>query len=163
MRLIAAACLALAGCGSGPETATRNDAAASFEPPVTRRPDPIPGQAQSTPLGAYVGHNPNDPVNGVNFFDRTEVASALEDAVTDAELRRTVVRAEGPSTPVFRVGNRLASWGCAAHDCANHHWTLLIDPATGKGELCVRRNGRTLWHAGGPPVARAGGCPSEQG
>lgn len=162
MRYALAALLLLSACGGGAEKAARNDAAAAaFEPPATQTPTPLPGQGHTTPLTAYVGHYPDDPVDGVNFFDRTEVATALDAAVTDAKLRRAVIHADGPRTPIFRAGNRIASWGCEAHNCGDHHWTLLVDPASGKGELCVREGGRTMWHAGGPPVARAGDCPSE--
>lgn len=157
---IAAACLLLAGCGGGKPDANAM-AAADFEPPATQAPAPLPGQAHTQPLTAYVGHYPDEPVDGVNFFDRTEVATALDAAVTDAALRRAVVRSEGPRTPVFMAGNRVASWGCEAHNCGDHNWTLLIDPASGKGELCVHEGGRTLWRAGGPPERRAQDCPSE--
>ena len=159
--LLALGCLLLAACGDG--ASTKSDAAAGFEPPATQRPDPLPGQAQTTPLTAYVGRYPDDPVDGVNFFDRTEVATALDGAVTDAALRRAVVRNEGPRTPIFRVGARIATWGCEAHNCSDRNWTLLVDPASGKGELCLHDGGAgSRWYAGGPPVTRPGGCPSER-
>ena len=162
MRAAAFALLLLAGCGGGGKSPVNDAAAADFVPPATRAPAPLPGQAHAVPLRAYVGHYPDEPVDGVNFFDRTEVATALDGAVTDAGLRRAIVRSEGPRTPVFRVGSRIASWGCEAHDCGNHNWTVLVDPTTGKGEVCVHQGGRTLWHAGGPPTPRAGDCPSEK-
>ena len=151
--------LLLAACGSS-NTAATNEAA-GFEPPAVQPPKPLPGQAQTTPLSAYVGHYPKDAVDGVGFYDRTDVATALDGAVTDAAIRRVVVRAEGPQTPIFSHEGRIASWGCEAHNCGDHHWTLLVDPASGKGELCVWQNGRSLWHTGGPPVVRPGDCPSE--
>ena len=162
MRYVALACLLLAGCGGGDTRVTNDAAAAGFVPPAALRPTPLPGQANTTPLMAYVGRYPDEPVDGVNFFDRTEVATALDAAVTDSALRRLVVRNAGPRTPVFRLGSRIASWGCEAHDCGDHNWTLLIDPANGTGELCVREGGRTRWHQGGPPVVRPGACPSEK-
>ena len=154
---VLAMCLILAACGA--DEPARN-VASDFVPPAPQLPAPIAGQAQTTPLSAYVGHYPNDPVDGVTFFDRTEVATALESAVTDAELRRTIIRSEGPGTPIFRTGRRIASQGCEAHACDDHQWTVIVDPASGKGEVCVREGGRTLWHSGGPPVARPGECPS---
>lgn len=157
------ACLALAACGGDETKPAANDtAAAGFVPPATQVPAPLPGQAHTTPLAGYVGHYPDEPVDGVGFFDRTEVATAIDGAVTDAKLRRTIVRNGGPRTPVFRVGARIASWGCEAHDCGDHNWTVLVDPATGRGEVCVHEGGRTRWHAGGPPVMRSGDCPSDQ-
>jgi hypothetical protein len=158
--LALAGCLVMAGCG-GAETPS--DTAAGFEPPAPQRPDPIPGQAQTTPLTAYLGRYPDEPVDGVGFFDRTEVATALDGAVTDAALRRAVVRNQGPRTPIFRVGARIATWGCEAHNCDDRNWTLLVDPQSGKGELCLHEGGGgSRWYAGGPPVTRPGGCPSER-
>lgn len=154
------ASLPLVACGDRDRPDANATAAAGFEPPATQAPAPLPGQAHTQPLAAYVGHYPDDPVDGVNFFDRTEVATALDQAVTDPALRRAVVRADGPRTPIFRAGNRVASWGCEAHNCGDHNWTLLVDPATGKGELCAHEGGRTLWRAGGPPETRPGDCPS---
>lgn len=155
------ACLMLAGCGGGSKPVANDSAAAAFVPPATQAPRPLPGQAHTVPLGAYVGHYPDEPVDGVNFFDRTEVATALDGAVTDAGLRRAIVRSSGPRTPVFQVGRRIASWGCEAHDCSNHNWTVLVDPSTGTGEVCEHQGGRSRWHQGGPPVTRSGDCPSE--
>lgn len=151
----------LAACGSAEPPAA--NAAAAFVPPATQRPDPVPGQAQTTPLTAYVGHYPDEPVDGVGFLDRTEVATALDGAVTDAKLRRAIIHNAGPRTPIFRAGARIATWGCEAHDCADRNWTLLVDPASGKGEVCVH-DGATgsRWYAGGPPVVRPGDCPSER-
>jgi hypothetical protein len=160
--VLALACVSLAGCGGSEGKPANDTAAADFVPPATQAPTPLPGQAHTRPLAAYVGHYPDEPVDGVDFFDRTEVATALDGAVTDAALRSAIVRNGGPRTPVFQVGNRIASWGCEAHDCAAHNWTVLIDPATGRGEVCVHEGGRTLWRAGGPPEARPGDCPSEK-
>ena len=43
------------------------------------------------------------------------------------------------------------------------NWTLLVDPASGKGELCLHDGaGDSRWYAGGPPVTRPGDCPSER-
>ncbi len=154
--------LLAAGCGDGSETPP-NAAVADFEPPATQRPDPLPGQAQTTPLSAYLGRYPDEPVDGVGFFDRTEVATALDGAVTDPAVRRTIVRNTGPRTPIFRVGARIATWGCEAHECADRNWTLLIDPASGTGELCLHDGAEgSRWYAGGPPVTRPGDCPSER-
>ena len=100
--LVLGACLLIIGCGDGGET-PHDTAAKSFEPPATQRPDPIPGQAQTTPLAAYVGRCPDEPVDGVNFYDRTGVATALDGAVTDAALRRAIVRSEGGVLEVLPV------------------------------------------------------------
>lgn len=158
--LILGACAILAACSDG--DAPANTAAANFVPPPMQRPSPLPGQGQTVPLTAYVGHYPNEPVDGVNFFDRTDVATALDGALTDATLRRAIVHNAGPRTPIFRVGARIATWGCEAHNCGIHNWTLLVDPASGKGEVCQHDGGTSSrWYAGGAPVTRPGDCPAE--
>lgn len=161
------ACGLLAGCGNrGDKADMGNQAVAQgFVPPAAQRATPLPGQVQTTPLTAYVGKNPNEAVDGVNFLDRTEVALALDDAVGDAAIRRSVRSGAGPRTPIFAAGRRIASWGCEQHDCADRNWTLLIDPTDGKGEVCyhdARLTGAgSRWYAGGAPVARSQDCPSE--
>jgi hypothetical protein len=156
------ACAVLAACGGTDAPPANSAAAASFVPPAPQRPTPLPGQAHTVPLAGFVGHYPDEPVDGVNFFDRTEVATALDGAVTDAKLRRAIIHNTGPRTPIFRAGARIATWGCEAHNCGNHNWTLLIDPVSGKGEVCMfdGTSSGSRWYAGGPPVVRPGGCPA---
>lgn len=157
----------LTGCGQSESSKTdmANAAVASgFRPPESQRATPLPGQAQTTPLTAYVGRYPRDAVDGVAFYDRTEVATALNDAVGDPAIRRAIRSDAGPQTPIFAAGKRVVAWGCEAHDCDDHDWALLVDPATGKGEVCYHdadvAGGATRWYAGGPPVTRLGDCPS---
>ena len=137
-----------------------------FHPPETRPATPLPGQVQTTPLTAYVGHYPSDAVDGVGFFDRTEVATALNEAVIDPLVRRAIMNGRGPQTPIFASGTRVASWGCEAHDCGDHNWTLFVDPATKKGIACYHEAAmghRSHWYAGAAPVTKPGGCPSGDG
>ncbi len=144
-----------------------NDAVAhGFHPPETRPATPLPGQVQTTPLTAYVGHYPGDAVDGVGFFDRTEVATALNEAVIDPAVRREIVNGHGPQTPVFARGKTVAAWGCEAHDCSDHNWTLFVDPVTKKGTACYHdaaMGDRSHWYAGAAPVTKPGGCPSGDG
>lgn len=167
MRVIATVAMALllAACGKGGTKANADAAAVAhgFTPPPSQRATPIPGQTQTTPLRAYIGHYPKDAVDGVAFYDRTEVALALDDAVGDAVVRRMVRADAGPQTPIFAQDQRIAAWGCEAHDCGDHNWAFLLDPKTGKGELCYHDASAampTRWYAGGAPRARAGDCPS---
>jgi hypothetical protein len=150
----------LSACGAA-DSPPSNSTAAGFVPPPTQAPSPVPGQAQTVPLTAYIGRYPDQPVDGVGFFDRTEVATALDGAVNDAALRRAIIHNAGPRTPIFQVGSRVATWGCAAHDCGNRNWTLLVDAASGKGEVCYQDGAinRSRWYSGGTAVLRPGGCP----
>lgn len=164
MRLIMlGTALLLAGCGG--EKADSGLAASNFTPPATQLPKPIAGQAQTTPLTAYVGKYPHDAVGGVDFFDRTDVANGLIAAVGDAKLRSLIRGRSGPETPIFARGKRIAAWGCEAHDCGDHNWTVMVDPSGGKTEVCYHDSAtmgdRSRWYAGGAPILRAGACPTE--
>ena len=163
------AILALGACHKDPADipGTGNEAVAhGFHPPETRPATPLPGQSQTTPLTAYVGHYPSDAVDGVGFFDRTEVATALNEAVIDPLVRRAIMNGRGPQTPIFRRGTGIASWGCEAHACSDHNWTLFVDPKTKKGIACYHEatmGDRSHWYAGAAPVTKPGGCPSGDG
>lgn len=160
------AALALAGChpSDGPTKAERNAAAAHYVPPPTQGPAPLPGQAHAETLAAYVGHYANEPIDGVLFFDRTEVATALDAAVRDPKLRRLFISTDGVMTPIFRRGTGYAAHACRPHDCADHNWTLVVPAAGGTAQACYHdaetMKGTSHWYANGTPVTRPGECPS---
>lgn len=134
-------------------------------PPVTRAPDPLPGQRQSTPLGAYVGHYSDDAVDGVTFYDRTEVAGLLIDAVPEEPLRRTIVGRDATTVPIVRIGSRIAAHGCEAHNCADHNWTVLVsaDGNRDAGTVCYHdaatMQGSSRWTTRAGTEKRSGDCP----
>ena len=164
--MAAASAIALAACGGGSdhETILNNQAAAEFVPPATRTAAPLPGQANRTPLTAYVGRYPHDVVGGVDFYDRTEVAAALDTAVGDQKVRHAIVSRTGPETPIFRDDDMLGAWGCERENCGDHNWTLFVPLAGDKPRACYH-DAATMrgshWYAGGAPVTKAGSCPSE--
>ena len=123
------------------------------------------GQAQTTPITAYVGKYPHDAVGGVDFFDRTDVANGLIDAVPDAALRTMIRGRSGPQTPIFQRGTQVAAWGCEAHNCGDHNWMLAIDAKSGKTEACYHdadtMRDQSRWYTGGASALRPGSCPSE--
>jgi hypothetical protein len=82
-----AAPLLVGGCGRNDDP-TKTASPSGFVPPETRAPKPIAGQAQTTPITAYIGKYPHDAVGGVDFFDRTDVATGLVNAVGDAKPSR---------------------------------------------------------------------------
>ena len=98
-----AAPLLVGGCGRNDDP-TKTAAPSGFTPPETRAPAPIAGQAQTTPITAYVGKYPHDAVDGVDFFDRTDVATGLVNAVGDAKLREMIRGRSGPATPDLQDG-----------------------------------------------------------
>lgn len=117
--------LTIAGCGK------RDDDPATlappeFVPPVTQAPAPVAGQANTVPLTAYVGHHPRDAVDGVSFFDRTEVANALIEAVPEADLRRRIIGRDTEQRRIFADGPRIGMHGCEKQRCDARNWTILI-------------------------------------
>ena len=169
--LALASLMLLAACGSRHTTdATANNAAAAaFVPPSPQSPRPLPGQGHADALTAYVGHYPGDAVDGVGFYDRTEVARALNDAVGDVRVRRRFLDREAVTVPIFRTADgRIAAHGCVAHDCGDTDWTLVLAPDGTRAEACYHdaetMGDRSRWFAANRvPVLRPGDCPQEQG
>lgn len=148
--------------GDGAKAA--NAAAPGFVPPSPLPATPLPGQTPLTSIQAYVGHDPHDAVDGVEFFDRTDVSTALVAAVKDERVRSVFREGHGPARPIFARGERVAAWGCTGEDCTARTWTFILDPASGKGEACLHEaamGGTSHWYAGGrKPVVRPGNCPT---
>lgn len=163
---IALTALLLVGCGGGDSPDANALASSEFVPPATQAPAPVAGQAQTTPLTTYVGHYPNDAVDGVGFYDRTEVANALIALVPEERVRRLIAGREATATPIFRRGEMVAAHGCEAHDCGDHNWTLMIplDANIDKASVCYHdaasMNDASRWTTRRQSARRPGGCPS---
>lgn len=155
---------ALAGCGRGDDASAV--ASNAFVPPVTQAPDPVDGQRQTTPLTAYVGHNPRDAVDGVSFFDRTEVANALIDAVPEDKIRHMMIAANATRTPIFANGSQVGAYGCDPAKCADHNWTVFtaIDGNADNAAVCYHRTDAmgqsSRWTTRAGSARRPGACPS---
>lgn len=155
--------LLTAACGRNEDA---DQAARNFVPPVTLAPDALPGQTNATPLTAYVGRYPRDAVNGVAFFDRTEVANAFVDVAGDRRLRRLITGRDAAQVPIFRLGDRVAAHGCEPRNCGNHHWTVLIaaNGDLGRAEMCHHQSATmgdtSRWTTRTDVVQRPGGCPT---
>lgn len=160
---IAAAAL-LPACHRKADGAAASGNAHGFVPPPPVPNKPMPGQTPLTSLQAYVGHDPHDAIDGVEFFDRTDVATALVAAVKDERVRSVFREGHGPTRPIFARGERVAAWGCAGEDCAARSWTFFVDPESGKGEACLHdaaMGATSHWYSGGDrPLVRKGDCPS---
>jgi hypothetical protein len=159
--------LLLAACGSGQSASEDNAAAANFVPPPTQPPKPLPGQEHSKPITAYVGKYPGDAVDGVGFYDRTEVSRALLDSVGDDAIRHRFTARDAVAVPIYQTKDgRLAAHACEAHNCDGKDWTFLVAPDGTRGEACYH-DGETMgatsrWYAAGaPPKSRPGDCPQE--
>lgn len=167
--LVLAPFLMLAACGGGTkaDSSADNSAAAAFVPPPTQMAKPLPGQGHSHPVTAYVGRYPGDLVDGVGFYDRTEVAHALIDAVGDEKVRRRITAHEAVSVPIYRTKDgRIAAHGCEPHNCGDADWTFLVAPDGSRGEACYHdtesMGATSRWYAAGvAPKSRPGDCPQE--
>ena len=154
----------LPSCHRADKTAAAHSEAHGFVPPTPLPATPLPGQTPLTSLQAYVGHDPHDAIDGVEFFDRTDVATALVAAVKDERVRSVFREGHGPTRPIFARGEQVAAWGCAGEDCAARSWTFFVDPASGKGKACLHdaaMGATSQWYSGGDrPLVRKGDCPS---
>lgn len=155
----------LSACGHEGDTAAAESNAHGFVPPTPVAVKPLPGQASLTPLDAYLGRLPRDAVDGVMFYDRTDVATALVAAVKDEKVRHEFREGSGPPKPIFARGNSVGIWACAAQNCDGRQWTFLLDRDSGKGEACYHdtatMGATSRWYAGRyKPEVRPGACPS---
>lgn len=160
--------LLVVACGGGGKGENADNAAvAGFVPPPTQGPTPLPGQAHTNPTTAYVGKYPGDAVDGVGFYDRTEVSRALIDAVGDEKVRRRFTAREAVTVPIWQAKDgRIAAHGCEPHNCGDVDWTFLVAPDGTRGEACFHdgeaMGGTSRWYAAGrAPVSRPGDCPQE--
>jgi hypothetical protein len=159
------AALAIAGCGKRDDDA-RAMAPAGFVPPVTQAPAPVAGQGHAVPLTAYVGHHPRDAVDGVSFYDRTEVANALIEAVPETALRRQIVGRDASQQPIFVAGRRIGAHGCDAARCEARNWTMFV-AANGdaNGAAFCYHDAATMgdgsrWTTRAGSERRPGACPA---
>lgn len=126
-------------------------------------------QAQAAPaaadLGGYVGKYPFDKMDGVSFLEAPAVRAAVTATVPDGRIRAWVFEKAGPQSPIALKDGRLLAWGCEAHNCGAHNWTIVIDPAGTAAELCYFDEGTdpgsARWYlAGGKTEMRKDSCPS---
>ncbi|BAV64986.1 Ivy family c-type lysozyme inhibitor [Sphingobium cloacae] len=111
----------------------------------------------------YVGKYPFDKVGAHSWNDDPAVKSAIEAAVPDAKVRKWVLAAEGPSSPIEMIDGRVAAWTCETHNCGPHQWVTLIDPVTGAAQVCyfdeAAATDKTRWFTAGKEESRSGQCP----
>ncbi|WP_414901129.1 hypothetical protein ACMT1E_14515 [Sphingomonas flavalba] len=117
-------------------------------------------------LSGYVGKYPFDEVGGATFLANPLVTGAVTAAVGDKAVLDWVLNpGAGPSGPIILKDGRLLSTGCQAHNCGDHRWTILIDPAGTAAQVCYH-NAETMgeagqWYSGGKREARTDICPQE--
>jgi len=129
-------------------------AAAAADPP-----------AAPADLTIYAGKYPSETVEGISFLRHPRVRAAVEAAVPDAGARAWILDRAGQQTPIALRAGHLVSWGCEAHVCNDHEWTIFIDSAGTSAEICYHV-GRTMgdrsrwFHTGRPSELRPDeSCP----
>jgi hypothetical protein len=162
MKIAAIAALAVtlvsSGCNApparNPEMKVQNAA-----PPVAVA-SPVP----RADLSRYAGKYPFDTVDGTRFQDLPVVHAAIEAAVRDPEIRRWVLSDKTvPTTPIAVKDGALLSWGCEAHHCSAHNWTLVMRPDASAPQLCYTDDSGIRWFSNGALLAKKDPCPSGDG
>ena len=143
-----------------------------------QHPSPVPGSTHRTvaaapapaavpaprgPLGAYVGRYPPDKVDGRGFLDHPLVRAGVHGAVSDPAIRAWILDKAGPQTPIVLEDGKILSWGCQAHLCGPHNWTVSIAPDGTGAEVCyldMDARDASGWYAAGVKKRPADHCPA---
>lgn len=153
-----AVCVALAGCERTPEPAPSPSPTAT----VTATPTPEP-TATEAGLSRYLGKYPFDKVGTTSFLTDPLVAKAVRESGAETRIQELILGGVGPQTPIRKVAGKIVSWGCEAHNCGPHNWTVsLLDDGSG-GEVCYfneDEGGAAIWYADGKKSPRTDPCPS---
>ena len=159
----------LAACGGSGPAANKVDgnAAGNAAAPTNTATTGNSARGIPGPLFAHVGRLPSDVVNGTTFLADPRVRAAVEAAVSDAEVRRWVLREDVTSNPIGSRNGQIIATGCESHNCGPHNWSILIDTDGTRAEVCYAVNSsgdRATWYAAGrPPEERPGACPASGG
>ena len=126
-------------------------------------PPPTPAPVADGPLNVYVGKYPPDKVGGRGFLDQPLVRAGVEGAVSDPEIRAWILEKAGPQTPIALKGGKLLFWGCEAHYCGPHNWTVSIAPDGTGTEVCyldADAPDKSAWYVAGTARRPADNCPA---
>ncbi len=157
-RAIAAALLLLASCNqpSTDRSGEGNDTA-----PAARASAPSPIPSPAADLSRFEGKYPFDKVDGGGFLHQPAVTAAIGRSGAPDEVRRFILAADGPQTPIARQGLSLVAWGCEAHNCDAHNWSVRIGSDGTGGEVCYLDQDSSKpphWYADGRPEAKQESC-----
>lgn len=132
-------------------------------PTVAATPAPAPSSTPTPGLSRYLGKYPFDKVDGGGFLTDPKVVAAVRASGADTRVQELILGGAGPQTPIQKVAGKIVSWGCEAHNCGPHNWTLaVLDDGSG-GEVCYLNEdeGATpVWYADGQRSPRTDPCPS---
>lgn len=185
--LAMAAALALVACGAGADDASADPAATDAaggdtaavdagadagaatgptEAAAQKAADAAPAAGGASGLAAYVGKFPFDEVDGVIFENHPAVKAGVAATLTDAAVRKAIAETEGPAAPIEMIDGKVSAWACQAHNCGDHQWMVMVDPASGATDVCYHNAeklaGQSRWFmAGGKQETRPGNCTVE--
>lgn len=150
---------------AAPQPANTATPAANADAAPTPTPDTGASPAATASLAGYAGKYPFDTVNGTAFLADSRVVAGVDSAVSDPVIRKLVLDGGGPAGPIVNKGGRLLAWGCEAHNCGDHNWTIAITPDATSTQVCYHdqasTHGQSRWYlAGGKSELRPGDCPS---
>jgi hypothetical protein len=150
------AALLIGGCGAPVARHEASQARNASLPAAAA--SPVPARAD---LSRFAGKYPFDPVDGKRFQDLPEVHAAIDAAVRDPGIREWIFTDKtGPSTPIAIKDGVLIAWGCEAHNCGPHNWSLVMKPDGTDPQLCYTDDSGIRWFAGGELLAKKDPCPS---
>lgn len=105
--------------------------------------------AKAPPLSAYVGHYPYEKVNGVDFLHHPLVIKAVNTTVPDPGIRRLLLSADYPMTPLKASRGRLLMPAYDPASAGSVNWALVIALDGSKAAVC---------YAAGEPVQDVSGA-----
>ncbi|WEK00895.1 MAG: hypothetical protein P0Y59_04155 [Candidatus Sphingomonas phytovorans] len=161
--------LALSACGGAgmDGNAVDNAAANAAANLITATDNVAAGGPAPGVLDVWAGKHPSEKIDGVTFLGQPSVKAAVIAVVPSGKVRDFVFGYNGPDAPIVKKDGRLLAWGCEAHNCGYHNWSIAITPDGSNAEVCfyqddAKADGPSTWYvAGGKTEQRPGNCPSQ--
>lgn len=120
------------------------------------------------PLSEYVGKYSSGKVKDVAFLQHPAVLAGVKKAIPSGRVRDRVLDHHATQAPIARSGGKLVAHACEPHNCGDHQWSILIDPASGATDVCyyngaTARDHKARWYlsSGKVELRDTAGCPSE--
>lgn len=152
---------------SGVAVAAEDTPAASLAP-ASAAPSPVSSASGKAggDIAAYVGKWPFDKVDGVKWNDNPVVLAGIRKSVTDPAARKAILELPGPAAAIAMMDGKVSAWACQAHNCGDHQWLVMVDPASGATDVCYHNAkltpGEARWFlATGRQELRTGDCNLE--
>jgi len=87
----------------------------------------------------------------------------VRQVVSDPQVAARVLAYAGPTTPIAQVDGKIVAGQCDPANCSGLNWEVLVDPMTGRTQVCYhdarRTPGKSIWFlAAGKEEQRAGPC-----